>query len=221
MLLVLANVFYFMWDRFVAQEIPAGVAVVDESQLGPPLAIAKAATAEAATSAGAVLGSGQSSDLAEVVGRSCVSISFRERPEAASAMGDYRNKGMRASMRSAPGEVLIGNWVWIVDIPDREAGNAMLETLQSGGISEVLLLQNNGSYKISLGLFGEKSGVERMELQARSLGMDPQIVPEFNDAILHYVDLALLPGQGAGAMMERYGEERVSLRKKATCPTSD
>lgn len=68
MLLVLANVLYFMWDRFVAQEIPAGVSVVDESQLGPPLAIAKAATVEAATSVGAVPGSGQSSDLAEVVG---------------------------------------------------------------------------------------------------------------------------------------------------------
>ena len=45
MLLVLANVLYFLWDRFVAEPDQSGVAVVDESELGPQLAISKTAEA--------------------------------------------------------------------------------------------------------------------------------------------------------------------------------
>lgn len=230
MLLVVANVLYFMWDRFIEQPIEAGVAVVDENRLGPPLKIFKAseyastvdtAIAEAAASVGAVLSSGKPKELAAVVGQSCVSISFRDRSEAGSAMADYRDAGMHVSQRSAMGEVFIGNWVQIRKIATRQAGDEMMETLREGGISDVILLQDKGLYKISLGLFGEEAGVEKMELQARSLGLEPEILPELREAELHYVDIALLPGRGAGDMVERYGEQRVLLRDRATCPTSN
>jgi len=221
MLLILANVLYFMWDRFVEEPEQTGIAVVDENRLGPPLVIAKMAIAEAATSVGAVLGSGKPSDLSAVVGRSCVSIMFRKNAEAGSALAEYRDAGMRASLRSARGEVFIGHWVQIRNIADREAGNRMIATLDAGGISDVILIESDGSYKISLGLFGEVSRAERMELQARSLDLPADITPRMQDAMLYYIDLALLPGQGAGAMIGRYGEDRVLLREMATCPTSD
>jgi hypothetical protein len=32
------------------------------------------------------------------------------------------------------------------------------------------------------------------------------------------VDIGLLPGNGAGAIVEKYGEDRVALRDEATCP---
>ena len=38
---------------------------------------------------------------------------------------------------------------------------------------------------------------------------------------LFVVDIALPPGKGAGAMIEKYGEERVLLREAATCPRGD
>jgi hypothetical protein len=34
------------------------------------------------------------------------------------------------------------------------------------------------------------------------------------------VDIALPPGRGAGAMIERFGEDKVLLRAQATCPGS-
>lgn len=221
MILVLANVLYFMWDRFAEEPEHVGVAVVDEDRLGPPLVISKTAIAEAATSVGAVLGSGRPSDLAAVVGRSCISITFRKNGEAGSALAEYRGAGMRASLRGAMGEVFIGHWVQIRDIPNRQAGNEMIASLAAGGIADVYLTESDGTYKISLGLFGEVSRAERMELQARSLDLPADITPRMQNTQLYYVDLALLPGQGAGAMVERYGEERVLLRELATCPTSD
>lgn len=221
MILVLANVLYFMWDRFAAEPVRFGVAVVDENRLGPPLEISKATIAEAAASVGAVLGSGRPSDLAAVVGRSCVSIAFRRTGEAGSALAEYRNDGMRGSMRSERGKVFIGHWVQITNIPNRNVGNRMIETLHAGGMPDAFLLEESGLFKISLGIFGETTRAERIELQARSLDLPAEIVPRMQDATIYYVDLALLPGRGAGAMIEKYGEERIMLREQATCPTSD
>ncbi len=222
MLLVLANVLYFLWDRYGIEPDQPGVAVVDESQLGPPLVVSSTTVARAATSVGAVLGSGISSNLAAVVGRSCVSIFFRRNGEAGSAVAAYESEGMRARLRSTPGQVFIGHWVQIRNIASREIGNGMIAKLQAGGITEVYLMDNDdGKFKISLGLFGEMSRAEKMELQAKSLDLPADITPRMQDATVFYVDIGLPPGKGAGAMIEKYGEERVLLREKATCPGSD
>ena len=222
MLLVLANVLYFLWDRFVEIPDQSGVVVVDESQLGPPLAVSKTTVAEAAISVGAVLGSGKPSDLAAVVGRSCVSIFFKTNGEADGAIAAYESEGMRASLRSTQGQVFVGNWVLIRNIPDREAGNAMIEKLSNGGLDDAYLDDDDDdTYLISLGLFGEMPRAERIELQAKSLDLPAEIIQRVRDATIFYVDIGLPPGKGAGAMIEKYGEERVLLRDKATCPKAN
>ena len=222
MLLVLANVLYFLWARFVAEPDQTGVAVVEESQLGPPLSVSKASVAGAAASVGAVLGSGKSSDLAAVVGRSCVSIFFKANAEADSAVAAYESEGMRASLRSAQGQVFVGNWVQIRNIQNLKSGAAMIAKLEAGGISDAYLMDDGeGTFKISLGLFGEMSRAEKIELQAKSLGLPADITPRMRDATVFYVDIGLPPGRGAGAMIEKYGEERILLRQKATCPRSN
>ena len=222
MLLVLANVLYFLWDRFVAETDQSGVDVVDESQLGPPLAVSKTRVAEAARSVGAVLGSGKPSDLAAVVGRSCISIFFKMKAEAEGAVAAYRSEGMRASLRSTQGQIFVGNWVQIRNIPNLKIGAAMIQKLQLGGITDTYLMDDeSGQFKISLGLFGEMSRAEKIELQAKSLGLPADITPRTRDATIFYVDIGLPPGRGAGAMIEKYGEVRVLLREKGTCPRSN
>lgn len=221
-LLILANVLYFLWDRFVADPGETGVAVVDESELGPPLAIATNTVAEAAASVGAVLGSGQTSDLAAVVGRSCVTIFFKTKAEADAAIARFQSQGMRTGLRSAQGQVFVGNWVQIRDIPDLKTGAAMVEKLQAGGLADAYLMDDeSGRYKISLGLFGEVSRAEKVELQAKSLNLPAEITPRMRDATVYYVDIGLPPGKGAGAMIEQFGEERVLLREKASCPRAN
>jgi hypothetical protein len=221
MLLVLANVLYYMWGRFVEQPEPTGVVIVDEADLGPPLNVSK--STEAATSVGAVLGSGQPSDLAAVVGRSCVSIGpFKTNAEANGALAEYEAQGMRTSVRSTQGQVFVGHWVQIRHIPDRESGNAMLEKLREGGLGDAYLVPTEEEgLKISLGLFGEMSRAERIELQAKSMDLPADITPRMRDATVFFVDIGLPPGKGAGAMIEKYGEENVLLRDLATCPQTN
>lgn len=223
LLLVLANVLYFMWGKFVGSSEQDGIAVVNESDLGPPLELSKAAVAEAAASVGAVLGSGKPSDLAAIVGRSCVTIGpFTENTDANGARDEYKADGMQARVRTTQGQVFVGHWVQIKNIPDRATGDRMLETLKNGGLGESYLVPTDDEgLKISLGLFGEMSRAEKVELQAKSLGLPVDVAPRMRDSTVFFVDIGLPPGKGAGAMIEEYGAGRVALRDKATCPKSN
>ncbi|MDH4047072.1 MAG: SPOR domain-containing protein [Gammaproteobacteria bacterium] len=220
LLLLLANILYYLWGRFVDEPPETGVATVMESQLGPSLEVSRTAIAEAATSVGAVLGSGRPSDLSAVVGRSCVSIGpFKSNVDANGALAEYAGEGMRASVRTTQGQIFVGYWVQIRNIPDRETGNAMLEKLKVGGLGDAYLVPTDDEgLKISLGLFGDMSRAERVELQARSLELPADISQRTREDTVFYVDIALSPGRGAGAMIEKYGEEKVLLREAATCP---
>ena len=222
MLLLLANILYFIWGLFMDAPPETGVAVVDESELGPPLEVSRTIVTEAATSVGAVLGSGKPSDLAAVVGRSCVTIGpFKTNTDADGVLAEYEREGMRASVRTLQGQVFVGHWVQIRDIPDRETGNAILEKLKAGGLGDAYLVQSDDEgLKISLGLFGEMSRAERIELQAKSLDLPADITPRTREATVFFVDIGLSPGRGAGAMIEKYGEDKVLLRDAATCPRS-
>ena len=219
MLLVLANVLYFLWDRFVEVPDQPGVVIVDESELGPPLAVSKTTVAEAATSVGAVLGSGNPTDLAAVVGRSCVSVFFRTENDANGAISTYEAEGMRTGLRGTRAQVFVGHWVLIRNIENRIAGNAMVEKLHNGGIADAYLTKDDESYLISIGLFGEMPGAEEYERRVKELELPVEIIQRMTEQNVFYVDISLPPGKGAGAIVEKYGEERVLLREQANCPT--
>lgn len=218
LLLVLANVLYFFWGLYADAPEEQGVVVVRENQLGPPLKLANTPRGDATAD-----GTAGTSDLAANVGRSCVSIGpFTSSAEANGALAEYRGEGMRASVRTTEGQVFVGHWVQIQNIPNRATGNQMLETLKQGGLGDAYLVPTeDDGLKISLGLFGEMSRAERVELQARSLDLDADISPRMRDSTVFFVDLALPPGRGASSIMERFGEENVNLRELATCPRPD
>ncbi len=222
LLLLLANILYFIWGLFVDKPLEAGVEISNESDLGPPLEISRTRIAEAATSVGAVLGSGKPSDLAAVVGRSCVTLGpFTTATLASGAMAEYEKQGMRASIRRTQGQVFIGHWVQIRNIENREIGNVILGKLKAGGLGDAYLVPTeDDGLKISLGLFGEMSRAERVELQAKSLGLPADVTPRMREGTVFFVDIGLPPGKGAGNMIEKYGEGRVLLRNAATCPRS-
>jgi hypothetical protein len=222
LLLLLANILYFMWGMFSNGGTEPGIAIVEESDLGPPLNATANRDASAAASVGAVLGSGEPSDLAAVVGRSCVTIGpFRSSEDAERARMEYAGEGMRAALRSGEGKIFIGHSVSVQDVPTREEGRTMLSRLHEGGLGDAFIVGNEEEgYSISLGIFGNQSNAERVELQAKSIGFDVDVSPMTRDAAVFFVDIGLPPGKGAGAIVDKYGEDRVLLRDSATCPQS-
>ena len=222
LLLLLANILYFMWGMFSNSGIEPGIAIVEESDLGPPLKATANRDANAAASVGAVLGSGEPSDLAAVVGRSCVTVGpFRSSEDAERAKMEYAGEGMRAALRSGEGQIFIGHSVSVQNVPTRSEGRTMLSRLHEGGLGDAFIVGNDEEgYSISLGIFGNQSNAERVELQAKSIGFDVDVSPMTRDAAVFFVDIGLPPGKGAGAIVDKYGEDRVLLRESATCPQS-
>lgn len=222
LLLLLANILYFVWGMFGHSDGEPGVAIVDESALGPPLNATANRDADATASVGAVLGSGEPSDLEALVGRSCVTIGpFRAGEDAERAAMEYAGQGMRTSQRSGQGQVFIGHSVKVVDVPSRDEGRTMLNKLHGGGLGDAFIVGNEeDGLAISLGIFGNQSNAEKVELQAKSLGFDVDVTPMTRDATVFFVDIALPPGKGAGAIVDKYGEDKVLLREAATCPQS-
>jgi hypothetical protein len=222
LLLLLANILYFTWGMVAPDSTEPGVVVVNEADLGPPLAVAMDREAEAAASVGAVLGSGEPSVLEAVVGRSCVTVGpFKSGSGADVALTQYAGEGMRTSLRSEHGEIFIGHWVMIRGLEDRATGNEMLETLRQGGLTDAYLVPTEeDGVNISLGLFGDLDRAEKVELQVKSLGLPADITPRTREGDIFYVDIGLPPGKGAGAIVDKYGEEKVALRDAATCPQS-
>ena len=223
LILLLANILYFVWGMVAEDSAEPGIAVVSESDLGPPLDVTTNRDAEAAASVGAILGSGEPSALEAVVGRSCVTVGpFKASADADTTLTQYAGEGMRASLRSAQGQIFVGHWVMIRGVADRETGNEILQTLRQGGLSDAYLVPSeDGGLNVSLGLFGELDRAEKVELQAKSLDLPADITPRTREGSVFFVDIGLLPGKGAGAIVEKYGEEKVLLRDAATCPQSN
>ncbi len=220
LLLLLANILYFMWGAFTEKPEEPGTAIVEESELGPPLEVTTGRDSEAVASVGAVLGSGEPSDLEAVVGRSCVTIGpFKVKTDADSAGLEYSQEGMNASVRSTRGQIFVGHWVQIRNVESETVANEMLATLTEGGLTDAYLVRTEDEgLKISLGLFGDLERAERIELQARSLDLPADIKPRTAERSIFYVDIGLPPGRGAGGIVDKYGEDMVLLREAATCP---
>tara|TARA_R110002096_G_scaffold128768_1_gene277084 strand:- start:4508 stop:5188 length:681 start_codon:yes stop_codon:yes gene_type:complete len=220
LILLLANILYFIWGMYTTDESQPGVEVVRESDLGPPMDVITDRDSDTVASVGAVLGSGEMSAMDAVVGRACVTIGpFRDKTDADSAVLVYRSEGMDAEFRRTAGQIFVGHRVMIKNIADDAAANEMLATLHDGGLTDAYSVRSEEEgLKISLGLFGEIDGAERIELEARSLDLDAEISPLMRDAEVFFVDIGLPPGRGAGAIIDKYGEDRVLLRDRATCP---
>jgi len=220
LILLLANILYFMWGYFVDEESEPGVAFVEESDLGPPLDVSVGWDSDSIVSVGAVLGSEESSALEALFGHSCVTIGpFKENANADLAALEYANEGMRSVLRPARAQVFVGHWVWIRNIESEIAADTVLQQLKDGGLNDVYLDRSDpADLKISLGLFGAEAGAEKIELQARSLDLPAEIIPSSKERDVFFVDIELPPGKGAGAMIEKHGQERVLTREAATCP---
>ncbi|MDH3305431.1 MAG: SPOR domain-containing protein [Gammaproteobacteria bacterium] len=220
LLLLLANILYFLWGVYQEDSSETGVAIIDEAALGPPLQVETSRQSDGTGGTGAALGSGRSSELEAIAGRSCVTVGpFTVGTDADSAALLYSSEGMKSRVRTTQGRIFVGHWVQIRDIADEATAKAMLDKLGKGGLADAYLVRTEDEgLKISLGLFGDIEGAEKIELQARSLELPADISPRMADRTVYFVDVALPPGRGAGAIVERYGEEQVLLRELATCP---
>lgn len=220
LLLILANVLYFIWGMFTTEDPVPGIAVVEEADLGPALQVTAGQDSESIASVGAVLGSGDPSDLEAFVGRSCVTIGpLTFSGDADSAVLEYNNEGMKTALRKARGQIFVGHSVQIPNVANRQDARDIIRKLGEQRLGDAFPVGNDeDGYAIALGIFGNAENAEKVELQAGAAGFEVVISPMMKEDDIFFVDIALPPGKGAGAIVEKYGEDKVALRGAATCP---
>ena len=226
LLLLLSNLLFFGWQRWVFVDNEKGVNIVKAPKSGEQIELA---AAQPNTPVQIALESIDSEpeelpvEIPAFVGRACVSIGpFSEVKDAAGELAQLKTLGMQAAQRATQGDVFMGHWVHVNAVPSRASGRRLVTKLHDGGIKDAyLIIGDAGDNTISLGLFSEEEGAERVELRAKSLGIDPVITRRYRQATVHWLDVRLQAAADGSQLAQTYGEERVLLRDEATCPPEE
>lgn len=232
LVLVLANVGYFLWARGIAPQPPvaAGVAgakglkLVSEAPATPqtvrPAVTAvepdetPAAPPEAPPVASAAL-------LADV--KRCISIGpFPDVAEASHAAATLRGGGYAPRQRVTDGEVWAGVWVYLPLPAAAAAAEQVRGKLKAGGIDDELDMPGpNDTPVMSLGLFSDARRAQARVAQAQALGLNPATADRKRNGDVYWVDVDLKPTDGMLNPADLQGEAGriVRLQVKA-CPVT-
>ncbi|MEL6870909.1 MAG: SPOR domain-containing protein [Pseudomonadota bacterium] len=222
-MLALANVLFFGWQYAVRDTSEPGVELISESSLSEPAPLVETADEtepELDVSALDTEPEAPPVVLAAAVGPRCLTVGpFNKVDEAKAALAALQQDGATAKQRSTQGSVFVGHWVYVGNIPTRQAARALVEKLQSGGIKDASLYAGKqGEDLISLGIFREFAGAERIELQAESMGIETSMTRKTRNATVFYVDARLREGEDSDGYIAIYGDDLVLAGDSATCP---
>lgn len=125
----------------------------------------------------------------------CLSLGpFTDLTDAARASTLLRESELEPRQRASDGVVWKGFWVTLGGVPDRAAANAVIERLRRAGVTDAYAMPaNGGDVTISLGLFSERQRAFRRLEDARSVGLEPQIVDRERTGTVYWIDVDVVP----------------------------
>ena len=231
LLLILANVGYFLWAHGIASSGAPPLARVAAPTLtlvneAPP----SAASATSARSASVAIGAQSprngdfpASAATPAESARCLSIGpFLDVAEAARAAATLRAGGYQPRQRVAAGDIWAGEWVYL-PMPSTAAATAQLRaTLKAGGVPDALEMPGpNDLPVLSLGLFSElKRATARIQL-ARSLGLHPVIADRKRTSDVYWIDVDLKPADENLNPADLEGQSgRIVRLQVVACPAS-
>jgi hypothetical protein len=205
LVLVLANLLVLAWQRWIVPP-PAADALALQAVREPELVLLKAAMApEPAVAA--------SSRPA-----ACIRIGpFASAEAAANGAAVLSARGLDPSSQVEAAEVWVGNWVQVVDLPDRQAAVKAREALVAAGVQDAYVVQDSPGYKISLGVFRDLARAERVARLARGAGYPVETTDRVRAGEEHWLVL-LAPGGAAPGLQElASGADRILRSEPVAC----
>lgn len=174
--LLLANVLLFIWGRWIlAPEVPDPRVFGDAA--GPQLVLVERPDRPDRTGRVAVQGD-----------RRCFRLGPFSSIEAATAVSSRLSaKGLPVNRTSESGQIWVGHWVQLPDLPGVEEARQAVKALKRGGIGDAYIFQSEPTVDISLGVFRGRPGADDVIRIARNLGYEPVTSDRFKDGIEHWV----------------------------------
>jgi hypothetical protein len=229
LLLILANVLFFVWSKLlavstVALDRPAvgmknttqRIVLARESSIPPALPTVRNVQPPRVEPAGA-----RSATRAGTF--SCTSVGpFAALPEASRAQVALQGAGFDARQRVEQGELWVGYWVSLQDLPSRDAADDTAAQLTKSGINDVYVMPGGDRpYTLSLGVFSDYQRAQRRSEEIRALGYQPRIDDRKRSGSVYWIDVHLRePGQLIDTSIFQTDPGRIMRLELRACPES-
>lgn len=205
LLLILANTLFMVWSQLIDVNVyplerastarsnpPPRIVLAREVRKEPVTPPASDVTAEQAPPSAAI------ADVNQAASLGCTSVGpFANLSEASQAQAALSAAGFSPRQRLEQGELWVGYWVSVQNLPNREAAEEVLQRLTDSGVTDVYLMPGvEPANVVSLGVFTDFQRAQRRVQDARALGLQPQIDDRKRAGSVYWIDADFeQPGQ--------------------------
>jgi hypothetical protein len=199
LLLIIANVTYFGWAAWIDVPLESAAGVNDLSQLDlPGLVLARERANSTATTPQKSLPLAKA-DIPVAAGKPrCTSVGpFQDLPTAAQAAATLKSAGFGSEQRLEQGEMWVGYWLSLQDLPSRDEADRALVRLKERGIADAYIIPGSDPPNVvSLGVFKDHDRAQRRLNEIQQLGLPAQISDRKRAGSVYWLDVQLTADQG-------------------------
>lgn len=152
----------------------------------------------------------------------CVSIGpFADLAQAAQAQAALLSANFDPRQRVEQGELWVGYWVSVQDLPTRADAEAALKTLVHNGIVDVYLMPGTDpNHVLSLGVFSDQQRAQRRAEQVRALGFAPHIEDRTRSGSVYWLDVELAdPSRPIDTSIFQTDASKIMRLEMRACPS--
>lgn len=228
LLLILCNALFFVWAQLIDVNInPLDRTPVSRSNPPPRIVLARevskapepVAAVEPPTPTQAPTPT--TSDPSGSASVGCTSVGpFANLSEASQAQAALSAAGFSPRQRLEQGELWVGYWVSVQNLPNRDAAEEALQRLIDSGITDVYLMPGTDPANvISLGVFSDFQRAQRRVQEAQALGLQPQIDDRKRAGSVYWIDVDLKEaGQSIDTGIFQTDPRKIMRLELRACP---
>lgn len=216
LLLLLANLCFLGWATLIDAPQSSVRVTPASTNAAPRLLLATEAPPPAVTTPDK--NSPGNTTAAQSPGDStCISRGpYQDAAAAEEVVKSLQSAGFTVRQRDEDGEVWVGYWISVSDLPSAAAADEALSRLKAGGIVDAYILPGNTT--LSLGIFSELARAQRRLEEVRRLGLEPKLSERKREGVSHWLDIDLNePGQVIDPALLQSSGTIVRLETRA-CP---
>ncbi len=194
LLLLLANVLFLAWTRWVVPPQPVTAGAAASAGALQPIRLQQELTAATTAAAAAAVGDG-------LQAAACVSVGpFGDPAQAEAARLRLERLGFSSRRRVAQDEVQVGYWVRVPNLATpADAANA-LGALQAAGLGEAYIVDGDGALTtLSIGVYADQGKAAEVAQAVQAAGFTPETSDRLRTLEVLWLDVDRLANGGLPA----------------------
>ncbi len=136
---------------------------------------------------------------------------------AQQALEQLAARGIDAAPIARDAQVWLGHWVQIGGFASVTAAETARRRLTSGGLADAYLMQDGVQPMLSLGVFRDRSGADRVASAARTLGFEVSMRDRYRPAVEQWLLIRPRPGQTLGPADVSLAGDRIMRTESTVC----